>query len=62
MPKQKTNKTASKRFKITKTGKLLRRRQGISHLRRKESSSVKQRKNSLAELKGARKKKVIKLI
>ena len=32
MPKQKTNKSASKRFKITKNGKVLRRHAGSRHL------------------------------
>lgn len=37
MAKQKTSKTIAKRFKITKTGKLLRRRQYAGHLRVKKS-------------------------
>jgi large subunit ribosomal protein L35 len=32
MPKQKTNKAAKKRFKITKKGKLRRYRAGVGHL------------------------------
>lgn len=41
MPKQKTRKSATKRFKITKTGKILR-RQGFSrHLRAKRSKAKK---------------------
>lgn len=35
--KQKTRKAASKRFKITGTGKVLRRAQNMRHLRRKKS-------------------------
>lgn len=37
MPKLKTYKAAAKRFKITGTGKLRRRKSGGSHLRRKKS-------------------------
>lgn len=32
MPKQKTHKASSKRFRVTKNGKVLRRRAGKSHL------------------------------
>lgn len=37
MPKIKTHKATAKRFKITGRGKLRRRKQGSSHLRRKKS-------------------------
>ncbi|HSH05417.1 MAG TPA: 50S ribosomal protein L35 [Anaerolineae bacterium] len=37
MPKLKTYKAAAKRFKITKNGKILRRKAGGTHLRRKKS-------------------------
>ncbi len=40
MPKLKTHKGASKRFRITKNGKLMRMRAGRSHLRRKKNSST----------------------
>jgi large subunit ribosomal protein L35 len=40
MPKLKTHKGASKRFRITKNGKLMRMRSGRSHLRRKKNSST----------------------
>jgi len=40
VPKLKTNKTASKRFHITGTGKIMRTRGGKSHLRRNKRSSV----------------------
>jgi large subunit ribosomal protein L35 len=39
MPKIKTRKIALKRFKITKTGKILHRIQGQRHLRRNKSKS-----------------------
>ncbi len=41
MPKIKTHKSTSKRFRLTGSGKLMRTRLGKSHLRRKKSSRVK---------------------
>ncbi|MFN8534028.1 MAG: 50S ribosomal protein L35 [Dehalococcoidia bacterium] len=41
MPKMKTHKGASRRFKVTGTGKLMRVHGGKSHLRRKKSARVK---------------------
>lgn len=38
--KQKTRKGVSKRFKITGTGKVLRRTQNMRHLRRKKSAKA----------------------
>lgn len=35
--KQKTRKSIAKRFKVTKTGKVMHRGQGMRHLRRKKS-------------------------
>ena len=43
MPKQKTRKSATKRFKITGTGKILRRRNFTRHLRVKKSAKQKRR-------------------
>lgn len=40
MPKMKTHKATAKRFKITGTGKLMRRKQGSRHLRRKKTKRV----------------------
>jgi large subunit ribosomal protein L35 len=40
MPKMKTHKATAKRFKVTGSGKLRRRKQGGSHLRRKKSKRV----------------------
>lgn len=39
MPKAKTKKAISKRFKITKNGKVLRRTAGQNHLRSKKSGN-----------------------
>jgi large subunit ribosomal protein L35 len=41
MPKIKTHKATAKRFKITGSGRLKRRKQGSSHLRRKKSKRTK---------------------
>lgn len=43
MPKMKTNKAASKRFQITATGKLRRRRTRLNHLLTKKSEGRKRR-------------------
>ena len=43
MPKQKTHSAAKKRFKVTGTGKLLRRRAMKSHLLEKKSAKRKRR-------------------
>jgi large subunit ribosomal protein L35 len=43
MPKMKTHKATAKRFKITGKGKLRRRKQGSSHLRRKKSKRSKRK-------------------
>jgi len=43
MPKMKTRKTAAKRFKITGTGKIMRRNTGRGHLMMKKSGSRKRR-------------------
>jgi len=40
MPKQKTRKSAAKRYKITKTGKLLHRSQYLRHKRSKKSKKT----------------------
>jgi large subunit ribosomal protein L35 len=41
MPKIRTNKTAAKRFKVTGSGKLRRRKARATHLRRKKSKRSK---------------------
>ncbi len=41
MPKIKTHKATSKRFRLTGSGKLMRTRLGKSHLRRKKSKRAK---------------------
>ena len=46
MPKIKTNRSAAKRFKLTGTGKIRRRRQGLRHILTKKS---RKRKNRLGK-------------
>lgn len=41
MPKQKTRKSVTRRFRVTRTGKVLRRRSFARHLNEKKSSSRK---------------------
>jgi len=42
MPKQKTNKSAAKRFRVTRKGKVMRRMAGHGHLLAKKSKKRKQ--------------------
>jgi large subunit ribosomal protein L35 len=56
--KQKTRRSALKRFKITATGKVLRRTQNMRHLRRKKSKKAIRRYAVPVELKGKFAKKV----
>lgn len=51
MPKIKTRKVAAKRFKLTKTGKLLHRIQGQRHIRRNKSKSKQRDYAVLKEIK-----------
>ena len=50
MPKLKTNKTAAKRFKITGTGKIMRRRAYNNHMFFHKSGSQKRRLDRSTEL------------
>ena len=43
MPKQKTHSGAKKRFKVTKNGKVMRRKRNRAHILEKKSSSRKRR-------------------
>lgn len=49
MPKMKTHKAGAKRYKVTGTGKITRRKAGIGHLLANKSSSRK-RRNSGSEV------------
>jgi large subunit ribosomal protein L35 len=63
MPKMKTHKATSKRFKYTGSGKLMRTKIGKSHLRRKKKKRVKNLFDEMIEVKTAStRKRVQKLI
>jgi large subunit ribosomal protein L35 len=56
--KHKTRQSADRRFKITGTGKVMRRVQNMRHLRRKKSKKAIRRYRVPVEVKGAFAKKV----
>ncbi len=60
--KQKTRKSVSKRFRITKTGKVLRLHSGNRHLRRKKSRKQKRNLKRPALVKGRLAIKIKKLL
>jgi large subunit ribosomal protein L35 len=62
MPKLKTRKSITKRFKITKTGKILRRHTGLDHYRAKKSGKKIRQSRKLVEVSKAEAKKIKKLL
>jgi len=60
--KQKTNKTISKRFKISSKGKMFKKNVQTSHLKRKDDTSSKFRKKKLSLLSKGFSKKFKKLV
>ncbi|MFZ4516724.1 MAG: 50S ribosomal protein L35 [Acidimicrobiia bacterium] len=62
MPKMKTNRSAVKRFKVTGTGKILRRKSYRSHLLEYKPSKRTRRLGRLAEVTGGQKVNIEKLI
>ena len=60
--KAKTRKSLSKRFKITKSGKILRRASGQDHLRSKKSGQAIRQKRKWVELSAPDAKKIKQLI
>ncbi|HEY9681996.1 MAG TPA: 50S ribosomal protein L35 [Oculatellaceae cyanobacterium] len=58
MPKMKTNKAAARRFKITGTGKILRKQAGKRHINEWKSASVKRNLRGWASLTKDQKKNV----
>lgn len=60
--KAKTKKIVRKRFKITKTGKILYRGQAIRHLRSKKRKSRIRRQKRPKEVKGRQKRMIKKLL
>jgi large subunit ribosomal protein L35 len=62
MPKMKSHKGAAKRFKITGTGKIMRRRANNNHLFGKKSSTRLRRLSKEVEVTGADKKQTRRLL
>ena len=62
MPKMKTHKGAKARFKITGTGKLRRRSQGMNHILEKKSSVRTRRLAKESEVTGGDAKQVKKML
>ncbi|AEW97568.1 MULTISPECIES: 50S ribosomal protein L35 [Streptomycetaceae] len=62
MPKNKTHSGASKRFKITGSGKVLRERAGKRHLLERKSSTLTRRLTGTTEMAPADAKKIKKLL
>lgn len=60
--KQKTRKVAVKRFKITATGKVMRRRQNMRHLRTNKSKKAIRRYRVPVEVTGAIAKKIKRML
>ena len=53
MPKMKTDRGAAKRFKVTSTGKIMRRKAGMNHILEKKPSKVTRRLNREAQVSSA---------
>jgi len=62
MGKQKSRKSAVKRFKVTKSGKVLHRSQHIRHLRSKKSKSQMRRLKRMKRVTGRYEKKLKKMM
>jgi len=62
MPKLKTHKAAAKRFSITGTGKIMRLRQGSSHLRRNKAKRTKRSYYEMFQISHADEKRIKQLI
>lgn len=62
MPKQKTHSGAKKRFKVTKTGKVMGKRKNRAHLLEKKSSSRKRRLDGKFEVAKSDAKRIKRLL
>ena len=62
MPKIKTHKGASKRFKLTGSGKIMREKAYTNHILTKKSAKVKRRLGNNIEVSASDKKKVKRLL
>lgn len=62
MAKQKTRKVVAKRFKVTATGKIMRRRQNSRHLRVNKSKKAIRKYRVPVEVKGAMARKIRRML
>lgn len=62
MAKQKTRKSVSKRFKLTKNGKVLHRSSFARHLRKSKSKAQKRRQAQVREMVGPRARKIKRML
>lgn len=62
MPKMKTHKATAKRFESTGSGKIRRRKQGGSHLRRKKAKRTKRQYHKYLPVKKADAKRIKRLL
>jgi large subunit ribosomal protein L35 len=62
MPKMKTDRGAAKRFKITGTGKIMRRKAFRSHILEKKSSARKRRLSNETQVTGGDAKQIKKML
>ncbi|MEP6757498.1 MAG: 50S ribosomal protein L35 [Chthonomonadales bacterium] len=62
MPKLKTRKTCSKRFKISSTGKIMRNSTKLNHLMMKKSGSTRRRLQADSELFKGDKKRISRML
>ena len=62
MPKMKSHRGAAKRFKVTATGKIRRRRAFGNHLLEKKNSKRKRRLDTPADISGADRKRVRRML
>ena len=60
--KRKTRKGAAKRFKVTATGKIMRRTQNMRHLRANKSKKARRNYRRLTQLTGGMAKKVKRML
>jgi large subunit ribosomal protein L35 len=60
MPKQKTHRATAKRFRVTRQGKVLRRKATGNHMLTKKSGSRRRRVEGMAEVTANKEKKTIK--
>lgn len=60
MPKQKTHRATAKRFRVTRQGKVLRRKATGNHMLTKKSGSRRRRVEGMAEVTATGEKKTIK--